>query len=950
MIPAIRIDPSGAYAAATPIVEIDLVPEVKIDTGSGDPVHGLDTALNPWKAIYLQEGINKTQAVTVTGNNTGAYSIIAGYPSETPADKEVSIAYEYGIIFFCNGVDTLDDSFQIDYTPIGTVVDTHPALDTLRVGPLATCEAIGEHTESQGYVTKAYGEGSSARGSSASAAGRYSVAEGSAHTGWSPQACSIDAAGVVTIAGVDVTTEFSANDYVLVFAIDGTPLTEVARIDATEPSFAVDTTFTLTAALSYGAVTNAYIVDVYMGRYARAHGHGTTHAIGAYSNAGGKGTRSIGEASLVHGESSQALGEWSASLGYLNESVGQNSSTFGKSLRAYGTRSSCVGNGCSAAGSGSMSQGNSCRTGYAEQSCLAALVAGTTYAITIAGDVTAEFTSGDTVVFLHRSGIYVDEGGGGAIITVPAFGGANTTFNVTLAATLKNLTGVIVSVSKGTYAHAEGDGTNAIGQAAHSEGDGGTALGNASHVEGSNGSATGAYSHCEGDSGTASGTASHAEGFTCRSIGNYSHAEGDRSDAYGRASHAEGDSDAYGDYSHSEGHADSFGENAHAEGVATAYGDEAHGEGGGAAYHEKSHSEGSDTLAGGFASHAEGEGSQTCYSPDSCTVGAGPGFTVTIAGDATGRFNNGDTVLLFNITGGTAMLPHQDTIASAPVFGGANTTFDLTIGIGDNTNCSIVDLEYGSYAHSEGDATKALGTASHAEGHQTTASGDYSHSEGSGTTASGNNAHSEGQDTTASGVAAHAEGDGCNASGAIGHAEGEYTTASGLASHSEGSNTTTNSKPHAHAEGAYSKNNWQGSHASAEGIFGATGDAQYERIVIRVATADATPTKMRINATEEMILPASSLFRFTAEIVMVNTANGLGGAYRVTGLVGRVGAAAANLPTPATVTTEYEDVSLAACDITVSVSGNNLEIVATGIAATTIRWVGSVHFTEVVYA
>ncbi len=630
MIPAIRIDPSGAYAAATPIVEIDLVPEVKIDTGSGDPIHGLDTALNPWKAIYLQEGINKTQAVTVTGNNTGAYSVVAGYPSETPADKEVSIAYEYGIIFFCNGVDTLDDSFEIAYTPIGTVVDTHPVFDSLRVG---------------------------------------------------------------------------------------------------DP---------------YDAVQKDYA-----GQQATALGFGND-APGSYSFAAGVLNKSYGTATSAMNRS---------------ESFGQYSASFNNAT-------------ASCSGSAAFNTGVA---GHEAMGCSfdATTTPGTVYAIIPGADYTARFIHG------NNCRIFDD---GSATIPVPLayqidtplydvapFGGTGNTFFILLGETVAPApTGMVVDAEIAINAFACGSGR---------------ASGEYAHAEGQDAVATGQAAHAEGDMTTASGTASHSEGYLTTASGDYSHA-GNR-----------------------------------------------------------------ETIASGASSHAEG---------------------------------------------------HQTTSS-------------------------------GLYGHAEGNGTVASGTRSHAEGYDTTASGDSSHAEGYATVAGINSA-------------SHAEGDHTTASGSSSHSEGSHTTASGNYSHAEGSSTNTNFKEYAHAEGHASLNRFTASHVSASGKIAANGDAQYERIVIFTTTADATPTKMRLNNTTELVLPASSLFRFTAEIVMVNTANGLGGAYRVTGLVGRVGAAAANLPTPAIVVTEYEDVSLAACDITVSVSGNNLEIAATGIAATTIRWVGSVHFTEVIYA
>ena len=77
-----------------------------------------------------------------------------------------------------------------------------------------------------------------------------------------------------------------------------------------------------------------------------------------------------------------------------------------------------------------------------------------------------------------------------------------------------------------------------------------------------------------------------------------------------------------------------------------------------------------------------------------------------------------------------------------------------------------------TYAHAEGNGTKATAPSTHAEGNSTTASSTYAHAEGYGTTASGTSSHAEGENTTASGYCSHAEGYNAVASGGYSHAEG----------------------------------------------------------------------------------------------------------------------------------------------------------------------------------
>ena len=105
-----------------------------------------------------------------------------------------------------------------------------------------------------------------------------------------------------------------------------------------------------------------------------------------------------------------------------------------------------------------------------------------------------------------------------------------------------------------------------------------------------------------------------------------------------------------------------------------------------------------------------------------------------------------------------------------------------------------------TYAHAEGNGTKATAPSTHAEGNNTTASSTYAHAEGSGTKATAPSTHAEGNGTVASNTYAHAEGRETTASGESSHAEGEKTTASGYCSHAEGNGTVADGG-YSHAEG-----------------------------------------------------------------------------------------------------------------------------------------------------
>ena len=163
-------------------------------------------------------------------------------------------------------------------------------------------------------------------------------------------------------------------------------------------------------------------------------------------------------------------------------------------------------------------------------------------------------------------------------------------------------------------AHAEGNGSKALGQTSHAEGCRSEANGNNSHAEGYETKSNGYASHAEGQFAKADGAASHAEGYdtTTTSSAIYAHAEGYMSNSEGYSSHSEGyDTDAIGEASHAEGkESKALGAASHAEGYKTeipAGGPYAHAEGElSQARGEASHAEGVGTVARGTAQHVQG--------------------------------------------------------------------------------------------------------------------------------------------------------------------------------------------------------------------------------------------------------------------------------------------------------------------------------------------------------
>lgn len=129
-----------------------------------------------------------------------------------------------------------------------------------------------------------------------------------------------------------------------------------------------------------------------------------------------------------------------------------------------------------------------------------------------------------------------------------------------------------------------------------------------------------------------------------------------------------------------------------------------------------------------------------------------------------------------------------------------------------------------TYAHAEGNGTKATAPSTHAEGNSTTASSTYAHAEGYSTEASGEGSHAEGEKTTASGYCSHAEGYNATASGGYSHAEGYNAVASGWYSHAGGINSEAKAEA-SFAHGEYAVSNYRG--GAAFGIMNKTKDALF---------------------------------------------------------------------------------------------------------------------------
>lgn len=263
-------------------------------------------------------------------------------------------------------------------------------------------------------------------------------------------------------------------------------------------------------------------------------------------------------------------------------------------------------------------------------------------------------------------------------------------------------------------------------------------------------------------------------------------------------------------------------------------------------------------------------------------------------------------------------------------------------------------------SHTEGQGTAAVASYSHAEGSMTQARGASSHAEGDTTIASGTASHAEGGHTTASGAASHAEGSNTTASGQYAHAEGYNTMASGPTSHAEG-HTTEATAYYAHASGERAIASRAGQLARANGSFAVAGDAQASHIILKQTTTDATAgILMAFGSTAYFAAPDTNVWTLLANrahkvrieaIARRTDVEGEVAGFTWEGVVARGTTAARIVGTG--VTTKWGDAPATdAWALGVAINATDaanpyLEITGTGEIGKTIRWVASLHVTEV---
>lgn len=158
------------------------------------------------------------------------------------------------------------------------------------------------------------------------------------------------------------------------------------------------------------------------------------------------------------------------------------------------------------------------------------------------------------------------------------------------------------------------------------------------------------------------------------------------------------------------------------------------------------------------------------------------------------------------------------------------------------------------------------------------------------------------------------------------------------------------------AMGYRSSSALDGKLAYASGHFSSVGDAQTGTFVLRADTTDATPEALTTNATPasskgQIFLPNNSAYFFSGTIVArQQAADGTDmGAWEIKGAIRREGSAGTTVLVNSVIN-EFEAPTGWSVDLSADTTNGGLKIEVTGAAATDIRWVATVHTSEVTYA
>jgi len=193
------------------------------------------------------------------------------------------------------------------------------------------------------------------------------------------------------------------------------------------------------------------------------------------------------------------------------------------------------------------------------------------------------------------------------------------------------------------------------------------------------------------------------------------------------------------------------------------------------------------------------------------------------------------------------------------------------------------------------------------------------------------------------------------ATGADSIAIGDANISSAQGSTTFGGAGNTASASYSLATGYQSLSSIVGKSARASGQFSAQGDAQTGIFVFRSDTTDATPEALTTNnsaagTTNQIILPNNSAYAFHGTIVAREQASAGTdcAAWKIEGLIRREGSAGTTVLVNSA-TTVIDNTPSWGLALSADTTNGGLKIEVTGAAATNIRWVATIHTSEVTY-
>lgn len=207
----------------------------------------------------------------------------------------------------------------------------------------------------------------------------------------------------------------------------------------------------------------------------------------------------------------------------------------------------------------------------------------------------------------------------------------------------------------------------------------------------------------------------------------------------------------------------------------------------------------------------------------------------------------------------------------------------------------------------------------------------------------------------ATNTSAVAIGDNSSATGIESVALGKSNTASGSRSNVTGGELNTASASYSRVGGFRGVSSIKAKDVWSAGRFSSNGDAQAGTLVLRSDTTDTTSealTSDNGSATtdNQVILPNNSAYAFHGTIVARQQASAgtACAAWRVEGLIRREGSAGTTVLVNSA-TTVLDNTPAWGMTLSADTTNGGLAITVTGAAATNIRWVATIHTSEVTY-